>query len=745
LFANIEKYVELIPEDQRYNMFYTVANCDDGKRAFKSQNIIPIDVDGIADGTEEEVAAAVLDELGLSHDDVGVVYSGNGVHILIGTKKPIASKPDLEANKVHYKALMGRLAMALYERGIQAKFDPTVFSASRILRLPFTENRKPNKLVKQCRLINRNIVLLDVDIASLAGVPSTEHGQHIHPSALVRLPPPDTNAVLSGCAFLKHTLESDRPITEPQWYAMLGIVGRLENGDELVQLYSRPKGDKHQKLAAMGEERAAEVVRLKTQHAIESAGPRTCANIHGMFPDCEKCPHFRKITSPIQITGEDRIKTQPNGFYNIEFKEGVPVKGKPNYDDLVKYFNKVNTYVCIEESGEVFIKDTDVWRQPSKSEIHGFAEKAFDPTPSSHMCKEFEQKLRRTNLVKRDFINPAEKLNFKNGVLDIGTRQVSPRDNSCGFTYVIPYDFAPRGSSPVFNKFIEDISCCDAQTAALIKEYLGYCISGTDPALVQKVAILYGAGSNGKSVLLNLVRHLVGNVNVTSFDIGSLTKETNRHAMMNAKINVSSESPRSALIESDVFKAMVAGDYVTVRRLYGEPFEWRCTTRMMFACNELPALADFSYGLSRRLIIIPFLATFSHERGNIDTRIMDKLVAESSDIINVLLDAWQTVEARDFEFTHSEAAKNALESFMFESDSVARFCEELVTFEKGKFVPSNTMYACYVDWCKGINERNVSFGYFCKRIQKHVEKKGGARSRYGSDRGFENVRVAVAL
>jgi P4 family phage/plasmid primase-like protien len=712
LFKNAEAYAKLAPEDQRWNLFYTVANCSEGKRIFASQDVIPLDIDGIERGTEAAIVSTVCAELALPQDKVGVVYSGNGVHILIGLKNPIKDNSYLRANKPYYRALCGRINQALFEAGLQGKADPVVFSEARLLRMPFTENRKEGKTTVPCTLINGNIEPLDIDLYQLSDMPTLEEGEHIHPKALARLPKPDTKAVQEGCAFLKHCKDNDTGITEPEWYAMLSIVGRLENGDELIHTDYGPRGHKHPKYHA-------ETWDAKLKHALEASGPRTCANICDMFEGCKACPHFGKITSPIQIVGTDTIRTLETGFYSVVIdKNGMPKQGKPNYDDLVKYFKSKHDYVSNEETGQIYKWTGKMWEEMDILVIHNFAERHFNPTPSSSMCSEFEQKLRRTNLVEQEFFYVSDRLNFVNGVLDLTTGELSPHTSTLGFTYLIPYAYEPTGDCPKFKKFIGEVSTNEADVADLITEYMGYCLSGTDPALVQKCAVLYGDGANGKSVILGLLRELVGSSNCTSVSINSLYKEQYRYQMMHKQFNASDETPTDAFIQSSTFKAMVSGDIVEVRKLYAEPIMWKCTTKLIFSCNELPYTGDFSYGMWRRLMIIPFRARFDGSKR--DPFMLQKLLEERSDILKYCLEKFKAVKDRSYQFTEAKASAEELADYVENSDLVARFIYDMCTYKNDHRLTLgiDEVYRLFCMWCDDNRQKPMNFGSFARRFGK---------------------------
>lgn len=713
LFKNAEAYAKLVPKDQQWNIFYTVANCTEEKRQFLKQDVLPLDIDGIERGTEDKVIDVVCAELKLPKDKLGIVYSGNGVHILIGLKNPIMDASYLRVNKPYYRALCGRINQALFNAGVQGKADPVVFSEARLLRMPFTENRKEGKTTAICTLVNGILVPLDVDLFSLADLPSVDEGEHIHPKAFARLPKPDTKAVQEKCSFIKHCKDHQDSVSEPEWYAMLSIVGRLENGAKLVHEYSQGYSGYH-----------PIATEDKLQHALEASGPRSCSNIALMHDGCKGCPFNGKITSPIQLVGEDTIRSLETGFYNIVIKNGVAQQGKPNYDDLVKYFRQQHEYITLSDTAQVLVWNGTHWEEKDKLELHAFAEDNFRPTPSHSMCMEFESKLKRTNLKDGAFIQVQDKLNFKNGVLNLDTGTIEPHNKEYGFTYTIPYDYAPTGRCDRFKSFLQEVSCGDSDLSQLIAEYMGYCLSGADPSLVQKCAVLYGDGSNGKSVILQLMRELVGAENCTSISISSFNKDNYRYQLMHKMFNVSDEAPTDAFVNSATFKAIVSGDTIEIRKLYADPIMWKCSTKLMFACNELPFNGDYSHGMFRRLLIIPFRQTFSAVKGNRDPLILSKLLAERSDIFAYCLAQFAKLKSRSYVFTEPAVSTEELEDYVSNSDLVERFVAGMCKYDAAAAaMPTETIYHLFALWCDDNHVKPMNYGSFVRRFGRKIQSR----------------------
>lgn len=710
LFANIDQHIQQIPETLRWNLFYTVSTCEEAKgRKFVQQDVLPIDIDGMDTENLEAYIKVVLDVLSLERDKVGIVASGNGLHFLIGLREPITDVSYFKTNRVYYRALCGRINQALYEAGLRGGADPSVFSAARLLRLPLTTNCKKDKKDSLCTLLNGNIEPSDVDLVTLSDLPRLFEGDSVHPNAFKRFPDPDTDAVLDGCSFLKHCKDNQDTVSEPEWYAMMSVVGRLADGDKLVHEFSDKHGAYH-----------PDAVDLKIEHALEASGPRTCDNISSMYDGCKSCPHYNKITSPIQIVGENYVKTIDTGFYNIVIKNGVAVKGKPNYDDLVKYYGQQQPYMTLVGTHETYKYNNTHWEVVDNSLLHSFAESMFKPSPNNSMCKEFEGKIKRRNLKQADFTLAQGKLNFNNGVLDIESMRLGEHNEDQGFTYVIPYNYSSSSDGcPTFDKFMADVTCNDSAICNLLMEYMGYCMSGTDPKLVQKCAVLHGSGSNGKSVLIQLMRELVGPENCSAVGMNNITKETGRYALVNKLFNVTDETPTDAFLASSDFKSIVSGDTVEIRKLYANPMTWKATTKLMFACNELPYTNDFSHGLYRRLIIVPFKNVFSDEKGNLDPHILDKLLVERGAILNKLLLAFKTLKARKYKFEKPAAVLQEMQEYKEMGDTVLRFTNDMCDSQgesAANQISLDMAYRCYIAWSEEIRSKPVKYGTFSRRF-----------------------------
>lgn len=112
------------------------------------------------------------------------------------------------------------------------------------------------------------------------------------PLADADFPPADAEAIRQGCAWMQHCHDDAETLPEPEWYAMLSILGRCENGEELAHEWSRPYSGYS--------ERETE---KKLEHALTAAGPVTCQRVFELTGGtyCRDCEVWGIVSSPINI------------------------------------------------------------------------------------------------------------------------------------------------------------------------------------------------------------------------------------------------------------------------------------------------------------------------------------------------------------------------------------------------------------------------------------------------------------
>jgi len=701
---SLEQILSTIPEKERYNLYFTVASCTDKKRDFQSQEVLAFDLDGIDINRADEYIPIVLDNLGLDPDKTAIVNSGNGLHFYVLLRTPFLKKDFFDMFREHYVACCNIVNDAIKNAELPLReksgtipaggLDPSVFEPRRIMRLPETINRKDND--KKCFVIRGALEIQSFDLPTVSGIPVVKQEDAISEKALHKIAPQiDNKAILEGCGFMKFATTDGGKLNEPQWYAALSIAGRMSEGEKLAHAISKLHKDYDES-----------TTNRKLSQALAASGPRTCKSISKMFDGCKTCPHFNtSLVSPITLKSAQAIGTEFTGFHDMHYDEETQKykRGKPNYEDLRRFFERDHPYVSHSDLCWVF--NGKHFEQKLKKELHNFAQKHFDPVATTAMVKEFTELVLRTNLVRPENWDDStlRHINFNNGVLGISTGEFMPHSKEFAFKYVLPYDYDPEARAKIFPKFLAGITCNDKDLAETLKEFMGYCLSGDD-CKGAKALFLEGSGNNGKSTFIKVLKALAGPKNYTTISLKDLGSMERLHALDGSLFNIAEETP-DRVADSNAFKNLVDGGEVDVRRLYADNYRIQNRAKLVFTCNNLPETFDTSKGYARRLLLAPFEADFSKE---LEDKDMDlKLMSELPAIFNEVLAAYKRFLDNGKRFTESENSKKELKKYLEDNDPIAQWFNERVEITHEDFETKVALlYESYRDYCEKGGVKN---------------------------------------
>ena len=738
MLQNLDEVLNDIPSDEHWNLHYTIANCFHAPRQFKSQTLIPIDIDDIEETSLDAHIAVISETLDIPAEDFIQVSSGHGLHLLFEVDKEITSVEELSEYKKSYKQLCNQIQSALKGAKLSGKLDANVFRQSGTLRLPGTINRCPKAKAIQyedtnCTLLSSSYKLHS--FSKLLGEAATDlAGESIDTSSLRAFPNPDTDYILKECKFLEWNFTSPTEVSEPEWYAALSIVGNLENGNKLAHTMSSG----HPAYSHKDTE-------SKLAKAMAASGPRTCQNIDSISDKCRTCPHYGKVTSPILLKGPDYIKTAGQGFWDIApDKNGIPKPYKPNFEDLRRFFQKKFQYISTP-SQTVWVYNTPMWTEMDEVFIQNFAQEHFSPKPNASQVAEFLSLIYRTNVVREDWFDTQSenKINLSNGVLDVITHEFVAHDKKFGFKYCLPFDYEPEATSPVFDKFMDEITVGRTELKNILMEYTAYSISGM-PYIYHKALMLSGEGSNGKSTFLAILKKLAGPQAYSSIMLNELSQEYKRAYLVGKLFNVAEETPVKSLEDSSWFKVLSAGGSYMAREIYKKPVNVVSNkTKLIMACNELPEMSDFSEGFIRRLLIIPFDAYFSKESA--DTKLEDKLTKELSGIFNKVLVAHKRLITQNG-FTDSQIVEDTIREYRMDQNSVVAWFDDrmIVTHDVKDSAQIREIYLDYINWCSASKTKHESVIKFGRDISRFYKLRAKAQKENGkSFKVYQGCKLAL--
>ncbi len=131
-------------------------------------------------------------------------------------------------------------------------------------------------------------------------------------------------------------------------------------------------------------------------------------------------------------------------------------------------------------------------------------------------------------------------INLENGMFNLENFLLHAHDPTYYSTIQTPIIYDHNAKCNQFIKFIEEIMEGDAERIAVLQEIIGYLLTAF--TIIHKVFFFYGEGSNGKSVLLEIITMLVGRDNISNLTLQDLDDSFNRAVLIGKTVNITTEN-----------------------------------------------------------------------------------------------------------------------------------------------------------------------------------------------------------
>lgn len=296
----------------------------------------------------------------------------------------------------------------------------------------------------------------------------------------------------------------------------------------------------------------------------------------------------------------------------------------------------------------------------------------------------------------------------------------------------VAYD--PKADCPRWKQFIEEVWPNQPEMWSYIQRVVGYSLTGD--MREEKLFMLLGKGSNGKSIFVDTIHKLVGdhygNTPFTTFDADKRNEATNDLAALRGRrvISVSEVDEGKRLAEARVKMATTGIDTITCRFLYCEPFDYYPTFKVFMALNHLPGVSGTDDGIWRRIQLIKFGQRFwkpgDDRRPNdkdADLLLDRKLAQELPGILNWAIEgcmAWQ-----EQGLNPPEAVTELTRQYRQDSDIVGLWADQFIVEKRGARLYSGEAYKSFRAWAEevqGVKYPMSQFAWSKQMIDKGYNK-----------------------
>jgi P4 family phage/plasmid primase-like protien len=321
-------------------------------------------------------------------------------------------------------------------------------------------------------------------------------------------------------------------------------------------------------------------------------------------------------------------------------------------------------------------------------------------------------------------------LNTPSGIVDLRTGEVMPHDPT--HLHTKSTTVAPDWSADItpWHTFLAQTFDNRPDLIAYVQRLLGYSLSGYQHEQVLPFA--YGTGANGKGVLLETVRRLLGDY-ATAAPAGFLVAQRfQAHPaeiarLVGMRLVLCSEVNEGDAWDESKVKALTGGDTLTARFMARDFFSFQPTHTLWLMANDQPNVATGGHSLWRRIRVIPFTYTVPAEQRI--SGLEDTLVREhGAGILAWLIDGAVDYFANGLQ--QPPSIERATGEYETDQDSVTGwFNERCKATQANVQIRVSIAKSDYAQWCKDYGMQPVSD----KRLTMTLKNRYGITSERSRD------------
>ena len=344
-------------------------------------------------------------------------------------------------------------------------------------------------------------------------------------------------------------------------------------------------------------------------------------------------------------------------------------------------------------------------------------------------------------------------LNCANGTVNLRTGKLHPHRREDYITKLVPVYYDPEAQCPEFLKFMASIMANRGHLIDFLQKAIGYSLSGSTKE--QCLFMCFGAGSNGKSTLLELQTELFADYARTCPTESLMQKKAdagipNDIARLRGSRFVSAiETGEDRRLNEVLVKQLTGGDTITARFLHKEFFEFKPQFKVFLATNHKPIIKGVDNAIWRRLHLIPFEVKFwnpdKDETGPPETMMNKELPgilrSELPGILRWCVDGCLMWQEKGLKVPQEIKAQTA--EYRKAMDTLGEFIDEncytTSTSNEPLTVTSKRLYNAYARWCDNAGEISMTKKAFGQRLQERGFENG--RSTDGKDRIWKGITL----
>ena len=305
--------------------------------------------------------------------------------------------------------------------------------------------------------------------------------------------------------------------------------------------------------------------------------------------------------------------------------------------------------------------------------------------------------------------------NAANGVIDLSTGKLYQHDKSYLQTKTSPVMYEPKAKCPNFLKFMDTVFASNPNMINYMQKVLGWSL--TADVRHQQFYLIHGPGANGKSTMLEIIRHIAGEYCMGA-DFGTFTIRNKGAAssdiarLHGARMVIAQEGRPGETFNESFVQQWTGGDPIIARFMYQDFFEFKPVGKLWLSTNHAPRIR--TNAMWRRIRIIPMKVVIP--KAQRDPHLKDKLLQEAPGILQWLIRG--AIAAKVTGLNSPVAEQLARDEYRNRIDITFTFLSAKCVLHPSQSTTIEAIYQAYRKFCVNRGLRTMTQPAFISAVEE---------------------------
>ena len=297
-----------------------------------------------------------------------------------------------------------------------------------------------------------------------------------------------------------------------------------------------------------------------------------------------------------------------------------------------------------------------------------------------------------------EFDEDIYRVNVQNGYVNLKTGRLEDHHPKYLSRVQLPVTYSPGTIPAKFLRYLWS-SHDDYHTVYMILEMMGMCLI-RDNHLFEIAYMHTGAGSNGKSILLEILQAVLGSKNVANKPIHDLENQRFALSSLDGKLaNICADIAPDELRSTGNIKKLISGDYMDGEKKYHDSYSFRNFAKLIFSANQIPEVFDSSDAFARRFVIVDWQKKFYGKDRQFYVQTISDDAEELSGIFNIMIAFARGLLSRK-RIKFEKTVRDAKLAWIEKSDPVKNFVEQMCVLGVEHTIERQRLFTEFIRFCK---------------------------------------------